>query len=210
MVIIYVGIPTGKQEKYDGTYIKARLINWLLSAKLWVVKSLEFVIFLWSDYNLWMDRLCCAYSLIYVIKISCIIEQLISILSVLVASWCVLLINKFNYFVYNLEVRTGIRMISNNRARIFTAQCLLPVKLTHNTNIQSHKHTHIHSHTHTHTSIHTHTHTHTYTYIHTYTPSHMHTVVIDKYIYTQPSNHNVYEPEAQIFLLYPSTFINPH
>ena len=27
MVIIYVGILTGKQEKYDGTYIKATLIN---------------------------------------------------------------------------------------------------------------------------------------------------------------------------------------
>ena len=53
-------------------------------------KGFEIFIFWWSDDNLWTDRLCCVFILTRTIGISCFIEQFITLLTVLITSWCVL------------------------------------------------------------------------------------------------------------------------
>ena len=133
-------------------------------------KGFEFFIFWWSDAdNLWTDRLCCVYILTYAIDSSCFIEQLITLLSVLITFgvFC-------NWYFYNLEVRTRIQIISSNRPCIFMVQGLLHVKLTHSTYTLTHTHTHtirafMYTNASTHTQTHTHTHRDTqvhYTHIH--------------------------------------------
>ena len=74
----------------------------------------------------------------------------------------------------------------------------------HTAHTHSHTHTHTHTYTQTHARacVHVHKCKHAQRNTHTHTQPHAYSV-IDPFLPTQPSNHNVSEPHPQFFLLFP-------